>query len=234
VLHLTLDSLLKQSVRPDRIILWIAEEDLPKVPRRVRALEARGVTIRGCPDIGSYKKLIFALEEHPDAFIATADDDMYYEPHWMEEMVSAAEPSEKVIVCHRAHRIRIAESGAIAPYDEWEVNVRDDSARRPSTDLMPTGCGGILYPPGSLSPEVTDIALFQRLCPTADDLWFYWMGRRAGSKVVKAGERFPMIEWPMLDAQALSELNWAGGNDRQIRNLEEEFGNPMRLKAPPS
>jgi hypothetical protein len=231
VLHLTLESLLDQSVRPDRIILWIAEQDLPLLPGRVRSLEKRGITIRGCPDIGSYKKLIFALRENPDAFIVTADDDTYYEPRWLEELVSAAEPSEKVIVCHRAHRIKVDGSGKIAAYGEWGVNVLDAAARRPSTDLVPTGCGGVLYPPGSLSPEVLDVERFRRLCPTADDLWFYWMGRKAGSKVVKTGSRFSMIEWPLRDARALCETNAAGGNDRQVRNLEAEFGNPVSFGA---
>ena len=239
ILHRTVESLLAQSIRPDHIILWIAEADLPLLPGKVRSLEKRGITIRGCEDIGSYKKLIFALAEHPEAFVATADDDIYYEPRWLEELVSAAEPFEKVIVCQRAHRIKLGRDGSAAPYDEWGVNVLDAAARRPSTDLVPTGCGGVLYPPHSLSAEVADVALFQRLCPTADDLWFYWMGRKAGSKVVKAGNRFSMIEWPLADSHALSEANAGGGNDRQIRNLEAEFGNPVSLgpggeDAPPS
>lgn len=227
-LHLTLKSLLNQSVAPDQIILWIAHEELSLLPARVRRLAKKGVSIRGCEDIGSYKKLIYSLEEFPDAFIATADDDLFYEPRWLETMVSAADGAEKVIVCHRAHRIALDHNLAIAPYERWEMNARDERARRPATDLVPTTGGGALYPPGSLSAEVLDRSLFQRLAPTADDLWFYWMARRAGSKIMKVGGKFAMMEWPNPRTPRLWHVNRAGENDRQIQNLAAEFGNPIR------
>lgn len=226
-LHLTLKSLLNQSVAPDQIILWIAHEELPLLPARVRRLAATGISIRGCEDIGSYKKLIYALEEFPDAYIATADDDLFYEPRWLETMVSTADISEKVVVCHRAHRIAIDEIGRIAPYESWARNVQDPSSRTPCADLVPTTGGGALFPPRSMAAEVSDRSLFKRLAPTADDLWFYWMARRAGTKFMKVGGKFAMMEWPNPRTPRLWDVNREGENDRQIRNLEAEFGNPI-------
>lgn len=226
-LHLTLKSLLGQSVAPDQIILWIAQDDLSLLPSRVRRLRQRGINIRACEDIGSYKKLICALEEFPGAFIATADDDMFYEPGWLEELISGLDSSRNLIVCHRAHRIVLDDGGGIAPYECWEVNVQDETARSASKDLVPTGCGGVLYPPNCFSSEVFDRRLFRRLAPTADDLWFYWMARRAGTEVAKVGGKFAMMEWPNPGASRLWDVNRAGANDRQVENLLSEFGNPI-------
>jgi hypothetical protein len=230
-LHLTLKSLLNQSVKPDKLVLWIAHGDLPLLPARVRRLERCGVTIRPCEDIGSYKKLIFALEEYPEGFIVTADDDMFYAPRWLEALMSGVDPGEKIIVCHRAHRITIEEDGAIAPYANWKKGAQDVPPLIPSKDLLATGCAGILYPPGSLSPEVSRKELFQQLCSSADDLWFYWMARRAGSTVMKTGAEFPLIEWPSRRPRpsSLWDINRVGGNDQQIKNLEEAFGNPLNF-----
>lgn len=227
-LHLTLESLLNQTTAPDRVVLWIARGDLPRLPRRVSELEHRGLDIRACDDAGSYKKLIFALNEWPDAFIATADDDLFYPPDWLESMVTeAAQEDAGVILCHRAHRVTVEGVGRLAAYDRWELDVQDARARSPSTDIVPTTGAGVLYPPNSLSAEVTDRRRIEELCPTADDLWFYWMARRAGSKVRKVGPRFPMIEWPSARVSSLWDANREGGNDRQVRNLEQVFGSPL-------
>ena len=227
-LHRTLESLLDQTVVPDRVVLWIAQDDLSQIPERVSRLQSRGLEIRGCVDVRSYNKLIFALSEWPDAFIATADDDIFYPPEWLETMVAeAADGAAKVILCHRGHRVEVEEGNGLAPYNSWALDVQDAAARDPSDDILPTGVGGILYPPHSLSADVTDARLMKKLCPTADDLWFYWMARKAGSKVRKVGPRFPMIEWPTARASSLWDANRDGGNDRQMRNLEEAFGSPL-------
>ncbi len=229
-LHLTLRSLLNQNVVPDAIVLWIAEDELDLLPPRVRRLEGSGVIIKGCPDIRSYKKLIFALQDYPDSFIATADDDVFYGPAWLGTMVEAINPEERVIVCHRAHRIAVEEDGQIASYLSWPMDVQDEAARQPSVDLLPIGVGGILYPPGCFGAEVLDQDKFWRFSPAADDLWFYWMARNAGSTHKKVGGKFPEILWPTFDLGNLAGHNWAGGNDRQIQNLEREYGNPMKIR----
>lgn len=227
-LHLTLASLLDQNVVADSIVLWIAEDELALLPPAVRRLEQRGVTIRGCPDVRSYKKLVFAVRDYPDSYIATADDDLYFEPDWLAAMVAAVEPGAQIAHCHRAHRIRLGPDGRIAPYDSWEWDVQDEQARKPSADLFPTTGAGVLYPPGSFAPEVTDERLFSALCPTADDIWFFWMARRTGTLFRKVGPRFAMVGWPTRGA-TLWDTNQAGANDEQVRKIEAKFGNPLHF-----
>jgi hypothetical protein len=79
-LPLTLRSLLCQAVKPDRIVLWVPHDDEPIIPEAVRRLTSYGVEIRTTDDIKSFKKIIPAVRAFPDAFIVTADDDVYYGP----------------------------------------------------------------------------------------------------------------------------------------------------------
>ncbi len=222
-LALTLKSLLDQNVAPDRVVLWIAEADMAALPAGVLALRAHGLEIRGCADHGSYDKIIHALEHWPRAFIVTADDDVYYGPSWLETLVRGFDPGRPAIVCRRAYRPRRDARGAMLPYHSWRRCA--GSAGAPSaTEIFPTGVGGVLYPPGLLADEVTDRTLFTKLCPHGDDLWLYWMGRRAGATYLQVGPRFLEIVWPGSQERSLFAENVKGRNDRQIRALEGHFG----------
>jgi hypothetical protein len=124
---------------------------------------------------------------------------------------------------------------------QWEHRVTDPSARAPSTDIMAETGGGALYPPGSLHPIVSDRSLFRRLCPDADDLWFYWCARMAGTLHRKVGPKSRLVSWAGSQSRTLWESNREGGNDRMIRALEEEFGidvlglpDPMGAPTPPA
>lgn len=222
-LHLTLHSLLRQTVKPDRLILWIAHDDADHLPAKVKALSQYGLDIRLCPNVGSYKKIIFALEQFPHSFIATADDDTYYRRDWLELLVRGHEPG--VITCHRAHRIPVS-NGSIPSYASWQWDVQDEAARKPSMNLMPTGIGGVLYPPGSLHPGVTDCASFLDLCRDADDVWLYWMARRAGSTYKKVGGRFQLHYWPGTQQVRLYNDN-VTDNNRQIARMNARYGSPF-------
>jgi hypothetical protein len=122
-LSLTLRSLLLQTVKADRTILWIAHADIQLLPKNVTDLQAAGLEIRATEDMKSYKKIIPALEAFPDAFICTADDDVYYWPTWLEELVAVARMTERVVVCHRAHEITLDAQGHFYPYDKWVLDV---------------------------------------------------------------------------------------------------------------
>jgi hypothetical protein len=226
-LHLTLRSLLLQASRPDRLILWIAHDDLPLLPAIVRELQGDRLEVRGCEDLRSYKKLVPAVAQFPDAFIATADDDLYYPPDWLQILVEGADRSPHVIVARRTARVRRASSGRLAPFHKWESDVQDEASRRPSGDLLPETGGGALYPPNSLHKMVTERTLFERLAPTGDDLWFYWCARMAGTLVKKVGDSLVVTGWSGSPATGLWNANARGGNDGMIRALEAEFGSAM-------
>lgn len=226
----TLQCLLRQSVRPDRVILWIDKGATDKLPAEIKALTAHGLTIaETTSDIAPYKKIIPTLKQFPDAFIATADDDIYYRPTWLEELIKAWDGSVKSIVCHRAHRIRCTPNGLPLPYGQWQHEVPGPLVAH---DILPTGVCGILYPPASLAPEVLDEEKFQRLCARADDIWLYWMGQKAGSQYIKTPRNLEITLWPGSQETALMNENvHSGGNDTKINALIDALGWPLLEKA---
>ncbi len=216
-LELVLRSILTQSVAADRVILWLDAGDEDRLPPAIAAL---GVETRICPNWRSYKKIVPTLAEAPDAFVVTADDDVHYGPDWLAGLVARAEAG---VVCHRAHRV-VLHGGWPAPYGDWQRNI---TAPETGPLVFPTGVGGVLYAPRVFHPDVTDAALFQRLAPSADDVWLYWMHRLAGSRPEKIGGRFRIVEWPGSQAQNLRAGNLAGdGNDRAVAAMLAHYGFP--------
>lgn len=224
-LGLTLRSLLDQSVRADRTILWLAEKDLPLLPEDIVALQDSGLEIRGCADLRSYKKLIPALQAFPGAWFATADDDVYYPPDWLEGLVREAGAPGRTAIAARAHLARLDKEGRFLPYLEWDMNTHHLRAPLPGTRLFPTGVGGVLYPPDAFADAVMDEDAFMRLCPHGDDIWFFWMARLAGTDQIRTPSGFELLSWPQSQEVGLFHENqFNSRNDLQIRNLEEAFG----------
>ncbi len=142
----TLYSILNQTYKPSKVILWLAADEFPNlekdIPQEVLNLKNNGLTIEWTDNIYSYKKLVPSLEKYPDKITVTADDDVYYEQDWLEKLVRAYE-KEKCIVCHRAHRIKISKNG-LEPYKKWAKKIKGGHA---SYLNFFTGVGGVLYPP---------------------------------------------------------------------------------------
>lgn len=226
-LHLTIKSLIDQRVRPDRIILWVDHGAVGAIPPAVAALQDDLFCVRGCEDVRSFTKIVPALAAYPEAFIAIADDDIYYPDHWLQRLVDAFDPAEPTIVYHRGHRPTYRPDGAFAPYREWQRRVSDAASLQPGTDIFPTGVGGVLYPPGSLPPQTRDVALFRKLSETCDDSWLYFMWRQAGWKARRVPGRMPkFIEWPTTQAQSLQAFHLGGKKDEHLRDLSDYFGRP--------
>lgn len=224
-LHLTIRTLLSQSICPDLVVLWLYEPDLEKLPANTQRLIGKSFEVRSVErDIRSYKKLIPPLETHPSAFIVTADDDLYYKRSWLCELVDSYSPGRREIVCHRAHRIVLDHDASIAPYDQWEGEISDSTS---GTLIFPTTGGGVLIPPGIFDSEVHDEQVFMTLCPTSDDVWFYFMVRRAGCVCRKIGPPLTCRTWNGSQERALYFENaHQQKNDVAIANLLRRFGNP--------
>lgn len=228
-LALTLRSLLRQTVKPDRTILWIAHADYELLPRQVLNLQSSGLEIRRTDDTKSYKKILPALDAFPRAFICTADDDVYYWPTWLENLVDGAGEDCQAIRCHRAHEFALGPEESPCPYCSWTANVE---RRGESESCFPTGVGGILYPPGILRHEAVDREAAFSLCPSADDVWLFWIARRNGAHYKIVGRHRIFVTWRGSQQQSLWQRNSDGQNDIQIRNMIARYGFPNGLANP--
>jgi hypothetical protein len=224
-LALTLKSLLVQETKPRAIVLWVAYDDFELLPDEVLELRRYGLRIEECEDLRSYKKLVPALTRYGDSHIAVCDDDTYYWPTWLSTLVGEISADASTVFCLRAHEIKLDRAGNILPYSEWAYECKTEKA---SSLVFPTGVGGILYPPGLFDKQALDKELFLSLCPSADDIWFFWMASLAGArfKLRRPANRY--IAWAGSQEKGLWKINAHGdkANDRQIAALVEHFGLP--------
>lgn len=175
-IHYTLYSLLNQSLKPDKLILWLTEEEFPNkendVPDNVLKLKNNGLAIKWCKNIKSYKKLIPILKLYENDIIVTADDDIFYPTNWLELLYKSYLENKDCVHCHRAHRIKFSPDNEILPYMQWELEIRNVEQ---SFLNFSTSGGGVLYPPNSFYKDILREDLFCELAPYADDIWFWAM-----------------------------------------------------------
>jgi hypothetical protein len=222
-LPLTLKCLLSQSMAADRIILWIAHQDKCALTPAILNLQKAGLEISYCDDLRSYKKIIPTLQNYPDSFIATADDDLYYWPTWLEELVCSYQMESKDVICHRAHRIRLGADNLPFQYSQWKYETQRIDA---SPLIFQTGVGGVLYPPGVFHSDVLNVDAIKKFCPQADDVWLYWMMRLNGRVTRKTEYMHALYSWPETQQISLWQNNVAGGgNDIQIAAMLKAYGN---------
>lgn len=221
----TLRSLLDQTVAADHTILWIAHADMVQLPRDVLTLRNHGLEIRACEDLRSYKKLIPAWREDPARYLVTADDDVYYAPHWLAGLVETASRYPEAVIAWRAHEAPLDRSGAFVPYIDWRLATHREAVTGSGVRLFPTGVGGVLYPPYAFAADIDNADLFMRLAPQGDDIWLFWQARAAGTDQRRVPGQFDVLEWPSTQDVALYADNMLGdGNDRQIAAMAAHYG----------
>lgn len=184
-IHLCLRSLLLQTVKPDKIILWFGSDtQKTDLTPEMLALEPYGIEYRFDPqyNLKPHKKYYYAMQEFPEDIIITVDDDVVYPPRTIESLVNSYARYPDAVSARRVHKIIFDEHGQVAPYEKWHKEYRKEKGK--STNLMAVGVGGILYPPHCLDPRAFDIQKIQQLCLGADDIWLKCMETLRNTKVV--------------------------------------------------
>ena len=222
-------SLLQQTVKPTKLILWLAFEQFPgrekDLPPDLLKLCDNGLSIEWCTDIRSYKKLIPSLVSYPNALVITADDDIFYPDTFVEKLLIENAQYPDCVVAYSVHRINV-KSRDIAPYSTWERCVSND---RPSFLNFLTGAAGALYSSRLLHQDIIKSELFMKLCPQADDVWFNAMSVLNNTKVkIVQGGAFPLRyinpENEIAGVNTLAAYNnGLGGNDIQIRAVLDYY-----------
>lgn len=224
-LWMVLESLLRQTKKPDRLILWLAATQFPHredIDGRVRAMEKRGLEIRFCEDLKPHKKYYYAMQEFSNDLVITVDDDIFYPETMIENLLAKHNEYPDCVVCYRAHEITFKD-GKINKYAKW--NHRSKTISGPSYTLLATNGSGVLYPSKCLSEEVFNLQAIRELCPDADDLWLKCMGYMNRTKTVKVYPVFSEIFTTLGSADSgliKSNVN-EGCNDQQLKNILDRY-----------
>ncbi len=225
-LWIVLESVFRQSLPPDKIILWLSEDQFRSeeaLPRRLKAMRNRGLEIVFCKgDLRSHKKYVYALKEYPDDFLLTIDDDLLY-PSWLfRDLMEAAKKNPGTICGNRV--LRIAAAGKeVLPYDQWKIKGR--GVLPPSSGLFFTSGGGTLFPPGSFYSEATNHEVFMDCCPYADDVWLNAMAGLQGTRIKKTDRNVILLPLLFREKATLMSLNLEQKqNDVQLLSVRNHYG----------
>ncbi|PMO16708.1 hypothetical protein BCT17_06715 [Vibrio sp. 10N.222.54.F10] len=222
--HLVIESLGYQTNKPNKIVLWLDEDEftLSTIPILLKRQMSRGLEIRFCKNIRSYKKIVPSLSVFPDDILITVDDDILYPHDFVEQMIAGYRENSSAIIAQRAHRPKICDD-RLRPYKYWDFEVSHNNK-----GLFFTSGAGTLFPPKSLHSDVTDSALFSKLCPYADDVWLNIMAFRNGIEIHKVSDdrdyssRFTVIQ--RSQDIALEKINVEmNKNDEQLENILDYY-----------
>ena len=228
-------SLLRQSLKPDKLILWLPD-NIDTIPSALSRLRKYGLDIRMTPEIGPHKKLIPCLRDYPEARIATADDDRIYPPQWLEGLIRAYQTEPEFLHCYMGKFI-VKDADGLAPYDQW-LTPRSDPEDptlfiEPNLNMLAMSGGGALFAPGLLNAEALNEEVFLEICPYADDIWYKAMSLMNNVKVKKL--HYPNVSplvIPNSQNDALYIYNMGqSGNDIQARKVFERYGLFERLAS---
>ena len=212
------ESLKNQSVRPEKIILWLSKEQFPKpddVPQSLKEREDALFEIRMVDgDIRSHKKYYYAMQEYPNKTVVTCDDDIYYHKDMLKALIEASRLFPGCIITNISKQLVFDDDNEdVLPYAKWDKTVTPFASK----DRVQIGAGGVLYPPYSLPDVTLRKELFLDLAPFADDLWLNMTSRLNRTPVVQSGKEILPLSIKSK-APCLKTIN-AGAenmNDKQL------------------
>ncbi|MDR2412525.1 MAG: glycosyltransferase family 2 protein [Holosporales bacterium] len=178
-------TLLMQSLKPDIVVLWLAEEEFRykeyDLPDELLHLCQFGLTIRWCENLQSRKKVIPSLREYPEDIVVVADDDMLYSPDWLEGLFAAYKKRPSCIHARTVYR-----SFFKREFHHWIrhgpfLEFKKDAP--PSLLYVPLTSCGILYPPHALHTDVFRMDIAMKIAPYDEETWCWVMAVLKGTRI---------------------------------------------------
>lgn len=227
-----IESIMCQTVKADKIVLWLAKENFPQgertLPERLLQLKERGLEILWCDiDYRSYKKIIPTLSEFPNDIIITIDDDLIYDEQLIERLYDSYKSNPNSISAARVHRITFA-GDVIAPYEKW---TKEDGRKvgEPRFDLLATTGAGTLFPAHILPEETKNWEVIGEMCPCADDIWIKIMATINDVPVVAIQENQKIQYIANSQEESLWSVNITQ-NDVQLKKLLAHYNEENIVK----
>ena len=207
-----------------QVVLWLSSEQFAtkqSLPKRLLRQERRGLQIRLMPDnLMPHKKYYYVFQEFPEHIVITVDDDVLYPLDLIRKLYVTHLQYPECICCNRG-RIMPQKSDSFIDYHRWKIIHRTDSTKM-DDQILPTGVGGVLYPPHCYDTRIFDIETIRRTCLVGDDLWLNFMCRLKGSHIVHSPNQIRYITLFAWKKQSLFKSNVDNSqNDRQIALISE-------------
>lgn len=221
--HIVIESLLRQRVQPEKIILWLSKEQFPKkeadLPKKLLSQQSRGLEIRFVDgDIRSHKKYYYVFREIPDKHILTIDDDLLFPSTFVQDTYAVAKDYPNSVVANFGSKI--SWNTTLNCFEKKYERIPPHSTGK---NLFFGSGGGTMFPPNKLAQYLDDISVIMKLCPTADDIYLNAISRLAGLDVTFK-EVLPLLSIENKNDEKLTDHNGnlyspTSKNADQLRSL---------------
>lgn len=217
-LHLVIECLLRQTVKPDKIVLYFTQSQVPNIntlPSTLLELQKRGLEIQLCPDeIRSHTKYFYAIQQFPEDIVITVDDDLFYRTDLVEYLLINHVSHPNAIIANWTKEIVSGRK----KYTEWPDNLVPHENKR----QLLLGVSGVLYPPHSLDEDVFDVEKIKNLSLTADDVWLTAMARKKGTPIFFTGYEYNHLPVLIRNNETLISGNYIR-NQQWIDKIAEVY-----------
>lgn len=218
--------MLRQSVKPDKIILYLDRDRLndDMLPEELLALKENGLEIVYAEDMGPHTKYFYALQEYRDCYVITIDDDQIYTRSLIKNLLKTEKTHRGAVCARRVIKMKFTQDGIPYPYQSFKTIV--DKAEYSGREILAAGVGGVLYPPHCLDHATYDPELIQKTARYNDDIWLRAQELLQEVDVVKVKGVIGHREIPVKGAQkvALCKRNHAYGNDEIMKAVFAHYG----------
>lgn len=224
VLHNSIESILRQTIRPHKIVIYLGKELFKSVvlPDDLLKYQQYGVEFRYVEDVRVHTKYYYAFQEFNNSLVMTFDDDIIYRPNLIEELLKKHKKYSDCVICSRAHKLTWNKSFELLSYNSWEWESISDV---PTHQLVPTGVGGVLYVPRNFSDRLYEKKVFLEVSTNNDDLWLKWVELYSNIPVVTLKKNIWYFITENSQKEALNRSNvHKSQNDGYCRKLIEYFG----------
>lgn len=228
---LTVESLLRQTVKPDEVILWLASDQFPDgegIPDDLKRLTSFGLQIRYCDDLKSHKKYYYSMKKYTKDILILADDDFFYSRNFVRDLVHE----------HTNHPSNIISMFSAIIFPKLDSDPEDWSRPVTDTKIINSFCAqpftgaGTLIPPNTIDQQCFNIEKIKSVCPYADDLWLKFFSMVKGTKVnvIRPVSGYPIPVY-QNNRSTLWEINGpiGGMNTKQWNTILEKFSCDVKV-----
>lgn len=216
--HLVIRCFLRQTVLPQKILLWLSKEQFEgvEIPENLESLQNDIFEIRFVDgDIRSHKKYFYVLGEFPEDKILLVDDDIFYPSTMIQELLDAYNSYPNYVICRYGSLIKFS-GNEPNKFHTWWWEIAEECNNQ---DFFFGSGGGTLISRNLLYEDIINIDLARQLTPIADDIWLNAMVNLKGTKKYKVKCGLLLQNEDQQTVRLTSENTGKNLNDVQFKNV---------------
>lgn len=182
----TIKSLFNQSVKPDRIVLWLASSEFEnfQFPESINRLQERGLEIRYCDNYFGHKRYYKMIEEQKEnECIIMFDDDILFPYCLIERLYDKWLQFPDCVICERG-QVMTFDGDKILNPGRWS-STSDEGIDKPSYKILASPGGGCLFPPKALYKDANNTDMISKYALKTGDIWLMFQTVQNDTKILR-------------------------------------------------